>query len=61
VTSGRDNFNEVRNGTMVTFFRWTLHVNGQKIEIPHEESTITVKRAGSRVTIDVNGKTVYEG
>jgi hypothetical protein len=48
------------NGRSVTFKDWVLTVDGKPIDIPHVKSDIDIRHSGDRMTVLVNGKTVYE-
>jgi hypothetical protein len=60
VGSDADRFTETVDGKTVSFANWQLSVEGKTIAIPHAASTIVVRRHGRHVTIDVNGKPVYQ-
>jgi hypothetical protein len=60
VKMDQDNFTETVDGKTVSFANWKLSAGNRTIDIPHVDSTIIVRRSGGRVTVDVNGKTVYQ-
>lgn len=55
-----DRFDEVIHNRLVRYANWQFTVDKQKIDIPHEPSTIVVADDGRHVKIEVNGKTVYD-
>jgi hypothetical protein len=60
VSNDSDTFNEVVNDKLVQYANWQFTVDGKTIPIPHEPSTIVVRRDGQHVQIEVNGKSVYD-
>lgn len=60
VSHDGDAFNEVVDDKLVQFANWQFTIDGKTIDIPHEPSTIFIRRDGQHVQIEVNGKTIYD-
>jgi ABC-type uncharacterized transport system auxiliary subunit len=60
VNTAQDRFSDTIDGKTVSLENWHLSVGDKVIEVPPVESTIVVRRNGGHISVDVNGKTMYQ-
>lgn len=60
VSDARDHFSETVDGQTIDFANWQLDVANRRIDIPPVPSTIIIRRSGRGLSIDVNGRIVYQ-